>query len=191
MTESSDWPTTYVARRALFNFLGKTFRIFVGGQLAFFVKQKAFKLKEDIVVYADAGQTDARLQIRARSIMDFSATYDVLDSRTGETIGAFQRQGVRSLFRDTWNILGANDAVVGQVVEDTGMLAFLRRLLPIIPQSFEMSLGEQTVGSIRQRFNPFSLVYDVETRATQDGGLDPRLGVAASILLLAIEGRQK
>jgi hypothetical protein len=189
---TSEWPTQFSAHRARFRLFGNTFRIFEGKRLVLFVKQRAFKLKEDIIAYTDPRKTEPRLRIRARAILDFSAIYDVQDARTGEAMGALQRLGVRSLFRDTWNILDVRDQVIGQVIEDSGFLAILRRIIPmLIPQAFDIRLGEHTVGRIRQRFNIFRLVYDVRVQPTNNVHLDPRLAVAASILLLAIDGRQR
>ena len=129
------------------------------------------------------------LRIRARSILDFSATYDVVDANSGEKVGALRRQGLKSLLRDSWLILGANDEEIGKIEEDSGFLAIVRRfLLAIIPQSFHVTVGGQPAGVIHQRFNLFRLVYDVDF---SKGGLDPRLGVASTVLLLAIEGRQR
>ncbi len=184
------YETKYVARKAFFSFLGNTFRIFsTSGQLAFFVKQKAFKLKEEIVIFADEAQTQPMLRINARSIIDISATYDITDAATGAVIGAMKRKGLKSLIRDEWAIL-SNEQEVGKVIEDSGALAFLRRLFPIIPQKFKVSLGNTEVGFIKQRFNIFQLAYDVDFSLDASGQFDPRLGVAAVVLLLAIEGRQ-
>jgi uncharacterized protein YxjI len=192
MSEQYDWPRQFVARRAFFNFLGVRFRIYTGNKLAFFVKQKAFKLKEEITVYADEAQTQPRLQIQARSIIDFSATYDVTDVQTGENVGALQRQGMKSLLRDEWHILDSNGTQVAVVKEDSGMLALVRRFLfNLIPQTFVLSNENGDLGKMKQRFNPFINVYDVDLRPTENKEFNPRLGIAAAVLLLAIEGRQK
>lgn len=46
--------THYEIKRQVMKLLGAAIRIHGGyGQLAFFVEQKAFKLKEDIRIYAD------------------------------------------------------------------------------------------------------------------------------------------
>jgi hypothetical protein len=192
MSEDTQWPTKFVAKRAFFNFLGVRFRIFVDGKLVFFVKQKAFKLKEEITVYADEAQKHPRLTIMARSIIDFSATYDVTDVTTGQKVGALQRQGVKSLFRDEWHILDAQDTHSFTVKEDSGIMALIRRLLfNLIPQKFKVSAGDKQIGMMKQRFNPFLHVYDVNMGATENSELNPRLGIAAAVLLLAIEGRQR
>jgi len=185
--------TQYTAKKAFFNFLGASFRIYGSdGQLRFYVKQKAFKLKEEITVFGDEAATKPMLSIKARSILDFAATYDVTDVATGERVGAMKREGVRSSFlRDKWTILGADDNKIGEVNEDSMMLALLRRFLSnLIPETFHVHVAGKEVGTIVQAFNPFILTYRVDF--SQAGALlDPRLGVAMVVLLLAIEGRQE
>jgi hypothetical protein len=122
--------------------------------------------------------------------MDVSATYDVTDAASGSVVGALRRKGLKSIIRDEWAILN-NDQEVGKVIEDSGFLAILRRIFPIIPQTFKVSMGDVEVGMIKQRFNPFQLAYDVDFSADTGNKLDRRLAVATVVLLLAIEGRQK
>ena len=84
--------TQYLLRKQMLKLFGATFRIYdQAGNLSFFVQQKAFKLKEDIRVYADEGKTTEMLVIQARQIIDFNAAYDVVDSLTGEKVGALKR----------------------------------------------------------------------------------------------------
>ena len=192
-TALSRYQSRYLAKKAFFNFLGSSFRLFdTSGNLVFFVKQKAFKLKEEITVFADEGQSDAQLRIKARSILDVSATYDVTDANTGEGVGALQRKGLKSILRDEWVILDTEGSPVGSIKEDSTLFALLRRFLSnLIPQTFLITIGSKQVGRIKQRFNPFILGYDVDFSAAEDGEMDPRLAVASVVLLLAIEGRQK
>jgi uncharacterized protein YxjI len=183
--------TQYTAKQSFFKFLGASFRIYApDGRLQFYVKQKAFKLKEDITVFGDEAATKPLLSIRARSIMDFRATYDVTDVATGERIGAMKREGVRSTFlRDEWAILGTDDQKIGEVIEDSMVLALLRRfLLKLIPQTFHVRIAGKEIGTVAQAFNPIILTYRVDF--SQAGALlDPRMGVAMVVLLLAIEGQ--
>ena len=162
------------------------------GKLRFYVKQKAFKLKEEITVYADEGQSEPMLRIKARNILDTSATYDVTDAASGQVVGALRRKGLKSLFRDEWTVLDADETELGIIQEDSGMMAMVRRfLIKIIPQTFKVIIGGVEIGKIKQRFRLFGLTYDVDYGADTDSKLDPRLGVAAVVLLLAIEGKQK
>jgi uncharacterized protein YxjI len=183
------WGRKFVAKKAIFRILGNAFRLYgPEGNLQFYVKQKAFRLKEDIGVFTDEGQRDKALSIKARSILDLGATYDVTDVKTGETVGALKRNALKSMVRDEWSILGDGDAVVGKVQEDSVLFALLRRFLAHawFPQTFSIECGGAVAGTIKQRFNPFQLAYDVDLGEA----VDPRLGVAAVVLLLAIEGRQ-
>ena len=91
----------YVIRRKVFKIFGGSFHIYdKNGNLAFYSKQKAFKLKEDIRVYGDTGMTSELLLIKARGVIDLGMTYDVIDSTTGTAVGALKRKGLKSFLRD-------------------------------------------------------------------------------------------
>ena len=108
------------------------------------------------------------------------------EARTGDHVGAAKRKGLKSLFRDEWAILDTEGGEVGRIVETGGFMIVVRKFIRMIPQKYEVELGGARVGTIRQKFNPFQLGYDV---AFEDG-LDPRLGVGLVVLLLAVEGGQ-
>ncbi|MGB3200913.1 MAG: hypothetical protein WBA99_08420 [Nodosilinea sp.] len=73
------------------------------GNVVFFVKQKLFKLKEAIGVFADEAQTQRLYDIKADRIIDFSARYNFTDSH-GAVIGGVKRQGMRSLWKAHYDI---------------------------------------------------------------------------------------
>lgn len=186
-TALTEYKQKYVAKKAFFSFLGNTFRIFdTGGNLQFYVKQKAFKLKEEINVFKDEQQSEKRLTIKASSISDFSGAYAITDAVTGEELGGGKRKGLKSLFKDEWAILDTSGAEAGKIVEVGGFMIFLRKWMKLIPQKYEVWWGGSKVGTIHQQFNPFVLAYDVDLGASD--GFDPRLGVGLVVLLLAIEG---
>ena len=168
------------------------FRIYdANGQMVAYSKQKMFKLKEDIRVYADEEQTMEILMIKARSILDFSAAYDVFDSRTQQLIGTLRRKGLRSILRDQWEVLSPYDQVVGTIEEDSMGRALLRRFLlgKLLPQDYDMIINGQRAMDLRQRWHFFR--YELEmTFEPASQVIDRRLGIAAGILLAAIEGKQ-
>lgn len=182
----------FLARKKILALLGAEFEIFTpDGNLAFFVKQKAFKLKEAITVFRDSAQTQPVLKIQARSALDFSATYDV-STPEGDKLGALKREGMKSILRDKWLILDANDQMIGEIEEDSMLFAMLRRFLSnLIPQTFDVTVGGSQVAEFKQHFNPFVAKFDIDFSKDAGKALDRRLGVAAVVLLLAIEGRQK
>ena len=141
----------YFAKKKFLKLFGGEIKIFDENQsnLLFFVKQKAFKLKEDITVYADESQSQELLKIQARSIIDFGAAYDITDSVKGQKVGALRRKGLKSILRDSWEIMDAQDSVIGKITEDSMLMATLRRFLTnLIPQSLDITVGETVVGSL-------------------------------------------
>jgi uncharacterized protein YxjI len=73
------------------------------GQLVFYVKQKAFKLREAVTVFADEGQTRALYTIAADRVLDLSAQYHIADAN-GRPLGAVRRRGMRSLWSAHYEI---------------------------------------------------------------------------------------
>ena len=182
----------YLLKRQVFALTGK-FRFYdPSGALVMFSEQKMFRLREDIRVYSDESKTQEVLTIQARQIIDFSAAYDVMDSLTGEKVGVLRRKGWRSLLRDEWEVLDANDQVRGLLFEDSVGLAMLRRFLlgSLLPQNYDILFEEVRVGDLRQRFNLFRYELDLDFSMDPARMLDRRIGIAAGILLATVEGKQ-
>lgn len=183
---------TYLLQRQVFALTGK-FRFFdPSGKLVLFSEQKMFRLREDIRVYADEGKQQEVLMVKARQIIDFAAAYDVVDSATGEKVGALRRKGWNSIVRDEWEVLNAQDQPIGKLFEDSVGLALLRRLLlgSLLPQNYDLTIGQTRAADLKQRFNLFRYELDLDLSMDTARQLDPRLGIAAAILLAAVEGRQ-
>ena len=108
-------------------------------------QQKMFRLREDIRVFSDESQSQELLLIKARSIIDFSAAYDVVDAQSGMAVGVLRRKGLRSIARDEWQVLGAQDQLVGVLQEDGMGLALLRRsvLGSLLPQNYDLLINGQ------------------------------------------------
>ncbi len=185
---------TYMIRRQFFKIFGAAFHVYgPNDELVFYSKQKAFRLKEDIRIYGDENATEEVLTIKARSWLDFAAAYDVFDAQTGEKVGALKRRGFKSMVRDEWIFMDADDNDIGLIQEDSQVMALVRRFVPFgdwVPQKYAGSVRDQPVCEFRQHFNP--VIQKITLDFTLDPGnlLDRRLGIAAAILLSAIEERQ-
>ena len=181
----------YLLKRQVFALTGK-FRFFdPNGRLLLFSEQKMFKLREDIRVYSDESKAQEVLMIKARQIVDFSAAYDVVDTALGQKVGALRRKGWASMLRDEWEVLDAGDNVIGKLFEDSMGLALLRRFLSnLIPQNYDITFGTERVADLKQNFNPFTYELNIDFSMDINHRLDRRLGLAAGILLAAVEGRQ-
>ncbi|HLO98209.1 MAG TPA: hypothetical protein VK171_06415 [Fimbriimonas sp.] len=157
------------------------------GQLLLLAAQKGFKLKEEIDIFTDQGKTNCIMHIRARQIMDIQAAYDVTDAKTGQRIAVFKRKGWKSILRDEWEVCGPNEEPYGIMLEDSMLLAMVRRFVAaIVPQNYDLNVGGTRVVDFRQNFNPFSYHLNIII----EGQIDPRIAVSGAVLLAAIEGRQ-
>lgn len=182
----------YLLKRQALALTGK-FRFYdPNGTQVMFSEQKMFRLREDIRVYSDESKTQEVLSIKARQIIDFSAAYDVVDTAMNQKVGALRRKGLRSLLRDEWEILDANDRGIGLLFVDSIGLALLRRLVlgSWLPQNYDMTFGETRVGDLRQNFNLLRYELNLDFSMDVSRLLDRRLGIAAGILLAAVEGKE-
>jgi len=182
----------YLLKRQVFALTGK-FRFYdPNSNLVMFSEQKMFRWREDIRVYSDESKTQEVLMIKARQIIDFSVAFDVVDSATQQKVGVLRRKGLKSILRDEWEVLDAGDNVIGMLFEDSMGLAMLRRLLAgsLLPQNYDITVGTDRVADLKQRFNLFAYQLDLDFSMDINHKLDRRVGIAAGILLAAIEGKQ-
>lgn len=183
---------TYLLKRQAIALTGK-FRVYdPAGRLVMFSEQKMFRLREDIRVYDSEDKSREVLSIKARQIMDFSAAYDVVDTEMNQKVGVLRRKGLRSILRDEWEVLDANDRLIGQLFEDSIPLALLRRLVlgSWLPQNYDMTVGEARVADLKQNFNLFRYELNLDFSMDTTNRIDRRVGIAAGILLAAVEGKQ-
>jgi hypothetical protein len=87
------------------------------GRLLMYAKQKAFKLKEAITIFADQAQTKPLYKIAADRIIDFSATYNI-STPEGVYLGAIRQKGARSIWRSHYEIVRNNDVVFNATEEN-------------------------------------------------------------------------
>lgn len=183
----------FVIRQQVFTFLHRKFHVYgPNGELLLFSKMRGFKLKEDIRLYSDESMSTELLSIQARNIIDFSAAYDVIDKQSGR-LGVLRRRGMMSTFvRDSWEILDGAERPLGTIQEDSTLKALVRRFIDFaamfMPQAFHVDVAGQRAATFKQNFNPF--VRKLNVTFEPNGLLDHKLGIAAAVLNMAIEGRQ-
>ncbi|KTG30576.1 hypothetical protein [Haloferax profundi] len=146
-------------------------------------KKKKFKLKEDFRVN-DYETGDERFRVKADSVLDVSAAYDIVDSQSGDRVGAVKR-GAFSFAKHTYQLLGPNGAVVGRIVEDNVPMAVARRAVTtLIPFSYRVEDASGTpVGEISEQF----ALRDTYTIEADTDEIDPRLLVVGAVVIDAIE----
>ena len=186
---------TYVIRKKFFKIFGEDFQLFdPAGNLVLFSKLKAFRLKEDIRLFEDESMGKEVLAIKARGVIDFSMGYDVVDSETGGHVGVLKRKGFKSMLRDEWIVCDPEENEIGLLREDSQVKAIVRRFVEIaalfMPQKYHLERDGQRVAEFTQGMNPIIQRLTLDFTADTENRLDPRLGIAAGVLLAAIEGRQ-
>lgn len=177
----------YTIRNKFFDFWSQTFSFHdAEGTPIGYARKKAFKLKEDLVIYADLGKQIPLIKIKARSIIDFGATYDIADAQTGENLGSIQRKGMRSILKDTYSLNDSEGRQYGTFVEDS--IAILRRIIPFIPARYHIEVAGQPHITIKQGLNP--ILKSSTVMIPDEHEIDRRVVAAMVLLSSGIEGRQ-
>ncbi|MGH8503254.1 MAG: hypothetical protein ACREVE_12440 [Gammaproteobacteria bacterium] len=166
-------------------------------RVIFYVRQKAFRLKEAVTVYADTAQARALYQINADRVFDISAQYNIDDSQ-GTRLGAVQRRGMRSLWRAHYEIM-REDQPFMVVREENPWVKVLDGLLDSIPvvgmftgyllhPSYLVTRVDNGAAALRVTKQPafFEGRYRVERLDTLDEDAE-RLAVLALLMMLLLE----
>jgi hypothetical protein len=190
----------YTIRRKVLKIFGAAFHVYdKDAHPIGFCKQKAFKLREDIRIFTDESMKTELISIQARTILDFSTTYDVTLS-DGSQLGSMRRKGLRSTFiRDEWMVFSPDGNTQIATLREVGsFLSFARRYIEFValfaPQKFELIRPDGSKAAFyRQHFNLF--VYRLGISINRDAqdqsdGLDDMMILAMGCLIAAIEGRQ-
>ena len=101
------------------------------GNSIFCIRQKLFKLKEAINVFADPERTQLRYEIKADRIIDFSARYNFFEAN-GKPVGAVKRHGLKSFWRARYDIYD-HEAVAFTISEQNPWVKVMDSLFAEIP----------------------------------------------------------
>lgn len=166
------------------------------GKTVFYVKQKALKLKEAVKIFADEGQQKQLFEINADRVIDFSAKYNVTTA-SGQALGMVQRQGMRSMWKASYNIFGPDGNQVGMIHEENAMIRFLDAILTGIPlvgmfagyffnPTYLIDLGDKTVMKLKKQPAFFEGKFTLEKGDDLDGKVEALL-VSSTIMMLLLE----
>lgn len=179
--------------------LANEYRIFKDDQLAAYVKQKRFALREQFTLYGDEQQSTILATSKARQVMDLSPAFDVLDSN-GKHLGVIKKEFKKSLFSSTWTIYYDEqlEKPAFKVTEKNTTIAVLRRLwelLPFVdmvpfPMRFHFSIldGDKTAGEY-QKLTWVRDHYALHLDETYQTELDERVWMILAVLLDAMQSR--
>ncbi len=102
------------------------------GQILAYVRQKMFKLKEEIAIYNDESKSQINYTINANKWLDFSAAYSMKD-KSGQELGKIARKGWSSLWKANYEIIDQNEQLQYSIREENGWVKVIDGLLGEIP----------------------------------------------------------
>jgi hypothetical protein len=173
----------YTIKRPFFTFLGREFRVFApDGSQVLYVRHKVFTWKDKWNIFSDDSCQVPLVSIAARQAIALNITSDVTSAQTGQSVGALQSKGLKSMIKDTWDVLGQGDVPIGVFTEDSN--ALLRRFIPLLLGKWIMTVNGQEAMQVKQEFRWFAKEFTVELNASL---IDPRFGLAAALLALTRE----
>lgn len=124
------------------------------GNTVAYVRQKLFKLKEEILIYNDSSKSDINYRIKADRWLDFSASYAFFDAN-GTEFGKVARKGWKSIWKAEYTVIDQFQQPQYTIREENGWTKVFDSLLGEVPL-----LGMFT----GYFFNPSYLVTDAQQR---------------------------
>lgn len=103
------------------------------GNYVAYVREKIFKLKDDVIVYNDESKSEKLFRIKANQWIDFNASFTITDLVNGRNYGRLARRGIRSIWKSHYDILDENDQNKYQINEDNGWIKVLDGFVSEIP----------------------------------------------------------
>ena len=179
----------YLIKRPFWSILGRKYHVYApDGSLVMFLKHPLMKLRSEFTIYTDESESTPLLIVKSRNLIAINMAHDVIDPATGEKTGSIRTRGIKSMVRDTWDLLDANDQVIG-LMEEEGP-ALLRRFLKFLPGRHKIELNGQLVATLKQNFRFFikEVVLDLSPGGDK---LDHRFAIGCALLALMSESARE
>lgn len=159
-------------------------------------KQKMMRIREEIVF--NEGDSDTPyFVVKAEKAIDIHGKYIISDAN-GTSLGYARKAFQKSLIRSTWELYGADDALLCTVTERSMAFAVVRRIWDIIPilgefplirrLHFDYMIGDEVVGSFERRWG-LRDHYDATFTDQARQILDERVALASMVMLDAMQSR--
>lgn len=165
-----------------------------GATLAY-VRQKLFKFKEAILVYAEESKTNLLYKIDADRVIDFNANYTFTDAGD-KVIGKVGRRGMKSLWKAKYEIFDENDQLEYTVAEENPWAKVMDTLVGEIPvvsmftgymfnPKYAVTTPDGTI-VVRLSKEPsfFGRKFKMEKIADVRGGDDERIMLSLMMMML-------
>lgn len=166
------------------------------GNVRAYAKQKMFRLKEHVQIFADTSQTELKYEIRANKWLDFNTSYSFADA-SGNNLGRVVRKGWRSIWKASYLIFDEHDNQDLEINEKNAWVKVWDSLLSEIPivgiftgylfnPSYTIKRPDGTiVCTLKKEPSFFGRKFKLENDAVFEKGEEDRilLGVMMMVLL--------
>lgn len=103
------------------------------GNYVAYVREKLFKLKDDVIIYSDESKQRELFRIKANQWIDFNASYQITELPSQSNYGRLARKGMRSIWKSTYQIFDKNNQQRFTIKEDNAWVKFWDGVLGEIP----------------------------------------------------------
>jgi len=160
-----------------------------------YVRQKMFKLKDDIEVFSNETRTQVNYRIKADKWIDFSTAYSFTDSK-GVELGKVARKGWASLWKANYDIIDQKQKPQYKIREENAWVKVADGLLgqiPILsmftgyffnPSYIVMDSREQIVVRLKKESSFFGRRFTISQVKPTDADDDHRIMLSLMMLVL-------
>lgn len=160
-----------------------------------YVRQKMFKLKEDILIYSNESKSETLFRIRADRWLDFSAAYSFTD-KEGKEMGKIVRKGWRSIWKTAYDLINEKQELQFHVNEENAWVKVWDSLLgevPLLgmftgyffnPAYLVTDLNGKVVAKIKKQASFFGRHFEVSKLADIDKDDQERIMLGLMMMIL-------
>ncbi len=171
------------------------------GHVVAYVRQKMFKLKEDIIIYDNESKTKENFRIRADKWIDFSTAYSITDLNTKEEIGKVARKGWRSIWKASYQLIDQHQKLQYNINEDSPWVKVFDSIIgeiPIVgfftgyffnPTYSVTNLKGEVIAKLKKEASFTGRKFTVEKVKTTDNDDDQRI-VLGLMMMILLERRR-
>ena len=170
------------------------------GKTIAYIKQKMFKLKEDVTVYSDENKSHVNYKINSDRWIDFSAAYSIKNSNNIE-IGKIARKGWKSIWKAEYEIINKDQKLKYRIKEDNAWVKVLDHLLgeiPILnfftgyffnPSYSVMDLQNKTILKMKKEASFFGRKFQIEN--SNSATIEDEESIILSLMMMVLLERRK
>ncbi len=170
------------------------------GKTIAYVRQKMFKLKEDIELFNDESKTKVNYRIKADRWLDFSAAYAFFDANNTE-LGKIARKGWRSIWKASYEIIDQHGNQQYTITEKNAWVKVWDSILgeiPILgmftgylfnPTYILADLKDQPIVQLKKQPSFFGKEFEVSLLGQIDEDDDDRI-VLGLMMMILLERRR-